>query len=248
MLTDTIDCTIERRLLVNYRIDPDAVTRLLPAPFRPQLVSGWAVGGVCFIRLGSLRPAHFPSVLGSRTENVAHRFAVEWDDDQGTQVGVFVPRRNTSSRLTALAGDRLFPGAYHLARFTVQDHASGLRIGVDSRDGALRLSVSAHESPVLGGELFGSLEEALTFFRQGSLGFSPSGGTGTGSLSGVRLISERWEGRPVSVSHMDSSMFDDERAFPKGSCTLDSALVMRNLQVRWRNEGTLESRSPAQAA
>ena len=246
MLTDSIDCTIERRLLVNYRIDPEVVMGLLPAPFRPQLVSGWAVGGVCFIRLGNLRPAHFPSALGSRTENVAHRFAVEWDDEQGTQVGVFVPRRDTSSRLTALAGDKLFPGAYHLARFEVQEGASELQIGVGSRDGTLALSVSAHEAPSLEGELFGSLEEALTFFRHGSLGFSPSGGTG--SLVGVRLICESWEGRAVSIGHMASSMFDDNQAFPKGSCALDSALVMRNLPVRWRNEGTLESRSQTKAA
>jgi hypothetical protein len=246
MLTDTIDCTIERRLLVNYRIDPEAVERLLPAPFRPQLVSGWAVGGVCFIRLGGLRPAHFPAALGSRTENVAHRFAVEWDDDRGTQVGVFVPRRDTGSRLTALAGDKLFPGAYHLAHFKVQESASELRIGVDSRDGTLALSVSAHEAASLGGELFGSLEEALTFFRQGSLGFSPSGGTGT--LVGVRLISESWEGRPVSVGHMVSSVFDDNQVFPKGTCTLDSALAMRNLPVRWRSEGTLRAQPQTRAA
>jgi hypothetical protein len=246
VLTDTIECTIERRLLVNYRIDPEMVMRLLPAPLRPQLVSGHAVGGVCFLRLGSLRPAHVPSRLGSRTENVAHRFAVEWDDDQGTHVGVFVPRRDTSSRLTALAGDKLFPGAYHLARFMVQERASELRIGVESRDGALALSVSAHEAPSLGGELFGSLEESLTFFRQGSLGFSASGRAG--SLVGVRLLSESWEGRPVSVDHMVSSMFDDDQVFPKGSCTLDSALVMRDLSVRWRNEGTLESGSQRKAA
>jgi hypothetical protein len=246
MLADSIDCTIERRLLVNYRIDPEAVTRLLPVPFRPQLVSGWAVGGVCFIRLRGLRPAHFPSALGTRTENVAHRFAVEWDDDQGTQAGVFVPRRDTSSRLTAFAGDRLFPGAYHLARFSAQERASELRIEVDSRDGTLALSVSAYEAPSLGGELFGSLEHALNFFRQGSLGFSPGGGTG--GLVGVRLISKTWEGRPVSLGHMDSSMFDDNKVFPKGSCTLDSALVMRNLPVRWRNEGAIESQSPTKAA
>jgi Uncharacterized conserved protein (COG2071) len=246
MLADSIDCTIERRLLVNYRIDPEVVMRLLPAPFRPQLASGWAVGGVCFIRLGGLRPTHFPSLLGSRTENAAHRFAVEWDDDRGTQVGVFVPRRDTSSRLTALAGDKLFPGAYHLARFSVDERASELRIGVESRDGTLALSVSSQEALSLGSELFGSLDEALNFFRRGSLGYSPSGSAG--SLVGVRLVSEHWEGRPVSISHMASSMFDDNQAFPKGSCTLDSALVMRNLPVRWHNEGKLDTQRQARVA
>jgi hypothetical protein len=246
MLTGAIDCTIERRLLVNYRIDPETVMRLLPAPFRPQLVSGWAVGGVCFIRLAGLRPVHVPAAFGSRTENVAHRFAVEWDDDKGTHVGVFVPRRDTSSPITAFAGDKLLPGAYHLARFTVQEQGSELRIGVESRDGTLALAVSAHESSSLGGELFDSLEAALTFFRKGSLGFSPSG-AGT-RLAGVRLVSECWDGRPVSVGGMASSMFDDKTVFPNGSCTLDSALVMRNLPVRWRNEGMLGTHSNAVAA
>ena len=147
MLTNTVECTIERRLLVNYRIDPEVVERCLPAPFRPQLVSGWAVGGVCFIRLGSLRPNHSPSALGITTENVAHRFAVEWDDDAGTQVGVFIPRRDTNSRITALAGDRIFPGVHRMARFEVHEQGSELRLEVQSRDGMLGLSVTAQGGP-----------------------------------------------------------------------------------------------------
>jgi hypothetical protein len=55
MLTREVDCTIARRLLVNYRVDPEVVAAQLPAPFRPQTVSGWAVGGVCFIALRHLR-------------------------------------------------------------------------------------------------------------------------------------------------------------------------------------------------
>jgi hypothetical protein len=245
MLTNAVDCTIERRLLVNYRIDPAAVMRQLPSHFRPQLVSGWAVGGVCFIRLGGLRPAHFPSVVGMKTENVAHRFAVEWDDDQGTQVGVFIPRRDTNSRITALAGDRLFPGLHHLARFTVQEHGADIRIGVASRDGTLGLSVAAHETTSLGGELFDSLEDAVAFFRRGSLGYSAS--DVTDRFMGVRLESQRWDARPVTVEHMASTMFDNTSVFPKGSCTFDFGIVMRNLTARWQNQGTLHTHSERSA-
>ncbi|MGO8863294.1 MAG: DUF2071 domain-containing protein [Acidimicrobiales bacterium] len=246
MLTNAVDCTIERRLLVNYRIDPEVVMRQLPAPFRPQLVSGLAVGGVCFIRLGGLRPARIPSALGMTTENVAHRFAVEWDGDQGTQVGVFIPRRDTNSRITALAGDKIFPGVHHLARFSVHEHGSDLRIGVESRDGTLGLSVVAHEATSLGGGLFGALEDAVAFFRRGSLGYSPS--AMTDRLMGVRLQSQRWDARPVTVEHMASTMFDNTSLFPKGSCTLDFGLVMRNLAARWLNEGPLNSRSEVRVA
>jgi hypothetical protein len=56
-----IDCVIERRLLVNYRIDPDQVAALLPGPFRPQVVRDHAVGGVCFIHPSGIRPA--PALL-----------------------------------------------------------------------------------------------------------------------------------------------------------------------------------------
>ena len=239
MLTSSIECTIERRLLVNYRIDPEVVQRKLPAPFRPQLVSGWAVGGVCFIRLGGLRPAHFPEAIGLTTENVAHRFAVEWDDDKGTHVGVFIPRRDSDSRLTVLAGDRVFPGIHRLARFGVEEDGPTLRIAVASRDGSLELSVTAHESAALRSELFGSLESAIDFFRQGSLGYSPSGPAR--GLTGVRLECRQWDARPVCVDSMTSTMFDDADTFPKGSCTLDFGLVMRDLRARWVTEGALET-------
>ena len=37
---------VERRLLVNYRVDPETIARVLPPPFRPQLVGGAAVAGI----------------------------------------------------------------------------------------------------------------------------------------------------------------------------------------------------------
>ena len=34
---------IERRLLLNYHVDPAVLARQLPPPFRPQLHGGWGV-------------------------------------------------------------------------------------------------------------------------------------------------------------------------------------------------------------
>jgi uncharacterized protein YqjF (DUF2071 family) len=78
---------IERRLLVNYRVDPEVAASLLPAPLRPQLLNGWAVAGICLIRLGRLRPSWAPRWAGMRTENAAHRVAVEWDGTGRPAVG-----------------------------------------------------------------------------------------------------------------------------------------------------------------
>lgn len=231
MIAASLECTIERRLLVNYRIDPGFVSSLLPPPFRPQLVSGMAVGGVCFIRLGRFRPGHLPRVPALTTENAAHRFAVEWDDATGTHTGVYVPRRDTNSRITSAAGGKIFPGSYQPARFEVDEPAGQVRIDVASRDGRMQLAVAAVPAGALRSQLFATLGDAAGFFRRGALGFSPS--AHTGGLDGVRLHSASWAAQPMTVSRIRSSLFDDASLFPPGTCSLDSALVMRNLPARW---------------
>ena len=245
MLIQAIDCTIERRLLINYRIDPEVAERHIPAPFRPLVVSDWAVGGVCLIRLGNLRPAHLPGAVGLTTENAAHRFAVEWDDDEGTHVGVFIPRRDTNSLLTALAGNRLFPGLHHRSQFQVCDEGPEIHIAVSSHDGTLDLSATAHQSAALGGELFSCLDDAIDFFREGSHGYSPHGDLD--QLTGVSLDCPRWDALPVQIDSVRSSMFDDHDAFPNGSCTVDFGLLMRDLPARWVSDGSLTSRRLLQA-
>jgi Uncharacterized conserved protein (COG2071) len=230
-MTEAVDCTIERRLLLNYRIEPSRVAPLLPAPLRPQLVQGWAVGGICLLRLRELRPDHLPRVLGFTTENVAHRFAVEWEDEGGRQVGVYVPRRDTGSHLAARMGGWVFPGDYRLAQFKVVDRAGRLEVAVESRDATMRIEVVAHESDHQESDLFESVDAALRFFRTGSLGLSPA--RRSRGLDRVRLISSRWEASPVEVERIASSLFDDPDRFPEGSCVFDSALVMRDLPVRW---------------
>ena len=91
------------------------------------------------------------------------------------------------------------------------------------------------------GELFSSVDQAISFFRTAPLGDSPT--QGPECFDGVRLLSEHWDAEPASVSEMRSSLFDDEALFPRGTCTLDSALIMRNLSVRWASQGRLRPRS-----
>lgn len=52
--------TIVRRVLVNYRVRPEAIERSLPRPFRPQLVEGWSIAGICLIGLRNIRPKLLP--------------------------------------------------------------------------------------------------------------------------------------------------------------------------------------------
>src|ERR1043166_2387439 len=91
---------IRRRILVNFRIDPEVIQRQLPPKFVPKLHAGSAIAGICLIRLEQIRPTGLPSFLGLSSENAAHRIAVLWKNEADQmEEGVFIPRRDTNSRL-----------------------------------------------------------------------------------------------------------------------------------------------------
>jgi hypothetical protein len=222
---------IERRLLVNYRVDPALLDGLLPPQLRPQRVSGLAVAGICLIRLGGLRPRGMPSRLGFTTENAAHRIAVEWDEGGTTRTGVFIPRRDTSSHLTQWLGGRLFPGVHRHARFRVEETDERIRVAFTATDGtAVDVTVSVEPS-LTGSRLFADADRASQFFEQGAVGLSPA--RDPSRLEAVRLTTTAWRIEPCRVLDSRSTFFEDTARFPAGAVDLDSALVMRKVPVRW---------------
>lgn len=232
MRPPAMSSVIERRLLVNYRVDPEVAASLLPAPLRPQLVNGWAVAGVCLIRLGRLRPRGLPGWAGMRTENAAHRVAAEWNGTGGRQSGVYIPRRDSDSAATVLAGGRLFPGEHHRASFDVRETDRDLHVSFASADGIARVSVDVRVAQRLeGSALFADTAEASDFFRHGSAGFSAT--RRAGRLDGLALRAGHWAVEPAEVHAASSSYFGDVSLFPPGSATLDCALLMRDIPATW---------------
>lgn len=222
---------ITRRLLVNYRVDPAALRGQLPPPFRPQLVGGYAVGGICLIRLDAVRPRGLPGCLGLGSENAAHRIAVEWDEAGQIRTGVFIPRRDTDSALNQALGGRLFPGCHQRADFAVNDDGTALRLGVVGRDGELKIEVAGRAAAAAApGSVFPTLAAASEFFRQGALGWSP---TKTGGCEGLELRCDAWAMQPFAVAAVASSYFDDPHRFPPGAAAFDGAFIMRNITHEW---------------
>ncbi|MER5967321.1 DUF2071 domain-containing protein [Streptomyces sp. NPDC002057] len=228
-----LSSVVERRLLVNYRVAPDVAARLLPQPLRPQLVNGHAVAGICLLRLGGVRPVWAPRALGLRSENAAHRIAVEWDGPDGVETGVYITRRDTASRLNAWAGGRVFPGEHGRAGFEVHETPDQVRVAFATWDGDTRVDVTVAPSDALrGSELFTDLAEASRFFQDGARGYSA---TSSGRhLDGMELHTDAWHVEAVRVHSAASSFFDNSERFPPGSATLDCALVMRDVPVGWR--------------
>ena len=215
-----IEGVIRRRLLVNYRVDPDVVQRLLPACFRPKLYEGHAIAGVCLIRLEHIRPQGMPRFLGLASENGAHRIAVSWDDQQGeTRDGVFIPRRDTDSRLNRFAGGRIFPGLHHHANFRADEAGNRIGLSMKSRDGLVTVELVGQEATTLPqSSVFRSLSDASRFFEAGSLGYSVT--RDACRFEGLVLETSEWSVRPLDVSSVYSSYFADRSLFPLAPSSL----------------------------
>lgn len=231
--------TIERRILVNFRCQPNVLSRILPAPFRPKLINGWGMAGICLIRLGGIRPAFLPAVGGLTSENAAHRIAVEWDERATIREGVYIPRRDTNALLNQLLGGKLFPGVHHAAEFRVLETTGRFKVEMRSRDGSAFVRVHARVTDRLpASSIFRTLDEASDFFRAGSLGWSSR--TTQGEFDGLQLHCAEWRMEPLAVEKVQSSFFENAALFPSGSVIFDSAFLMRNIAHEWHAQGRLE--------
>jgi uncharacterized protein YqjF (DUF2071 family) len=229
---------IDRRILVNYRVEPAVLAPTLPPPFRPKVRRGYGIVGICLIRLRAVRPRFLPAWLGYSSENAAHRIAVEWDDGSQVREGVYIRRRDTNSWLNALAGGRVFPGIHSHARFTVHESGPHYEVAMQSDDRVTSVSLVGDITDRLpDGSLFGSLEEASAFFQAGSLGYSAT--PDPRRFQGMELRCHRWQVEPLAVSAVRSSYFDDRSVFPVGSIEFDCALLMRGIEHEWHGKPDL---------
>lgn len=240
-LVPTLRAVIDRRLLINFRVAPDALARLLPSPFRPKLVRGWGIAGICLLRLQDVRPAGLPAFVGLSSENAAHRIAVEWEDSEGVaREGVFIPRRDTASRFNQLVGGRVFPRVHHAATFSVREPGNRFKVAVSPAADPARplLRVHAHLTDSLPRDsVFRSVTEAEEFFRAGAVGWSP--GRREGELDGLELRALEWHLEPLAVDWMESRFFGDNLCLPASSWQFDSAFLMRGVECEWHAFGRM---------
>lgn len=233
---------IDRRVLVNFRIDADALDPVLPEPFEPRTVDGHAIGGICLLRLTNVRPTGLPAAVGVRSENAAHRIGVHWDDDGQRRDGVFVPRRDTDSRLTALVADRSF-GNHHHADFTVEEGEGRYDVSVRSRDDDVSMHVRASVADDLPEDsIFDSVDAASEYHRRGATGYSPS--PDGSRFEGIELDTYEWSVTPLSVESVAASYFESSR-FPADAVTFDNALLMENIDHEWHSVEGICPSAPA---
>jgi hypothetical protein len=240
MKIPTIHGFIDRRILINFTADAKVVEQILPTPFRPKLYNDKAIVGICLIRLKNIKPKGLPNFLGISSENGAHRIAVEWDEDGQVKQGVFIPRRDTSLKFNTIVGGRMFPGRHFLAKFNVSENDGNYHIDFTSSDNT-RISIDAKETKTFDtNSIFKTLQNASDFFEKGEIGYSPN----KTKFDGLKLQAYKWTVKPLDVSNVESSFFDNEKLFPKGSVRFDNALLMTNVEHEWHS---VSEKKPQQA-
>ncbi len=222
---------IDRRILINFTVEPDIVARIIPAPFKPKIYEGKAIVGICLIRLKKIRPKALPGFISLSSENGAHRIAVEWNENGELKEGVFIPRRDTSSKINSFVGGRIFPGRHFHAEFNVKEEYGHYFVAFKSSDGTT-IAINAEKTRDFNPDsIFRTLENASSFFQMGAVGYSPSGN----KFEGLELKTNSWKVEPMSVSKVQSSFFEDESFFPKGSVQFDNALLMTQIEHEWHS-------------
>jgi len=238
MRLPTIEGIIRRRILANFRVEPSIIQREIPDRFRPKLQEGFAVAGICLIRLEHIRPKRMPEIIGISSENAAHRVAVMWDEGGEPHEGVFISRRDTSSELNHLLGGKIFPGEHHHASFEVIESSEAIKLSMKSDDGTVAVDIEGEITKSLPAtSIFDSLSAASKFFEGGSLGYSVT--KDRARLDGLKLETREWHVEPLQVSKAYSSYFSDSNKFPQGSVQFDHALIMRDIAHEWHSADDL---------
>lgn len=228
----TLEGIIARRVLLNFRADPEVARRLVPEPLEVATQNGQAAVGVCLIRLEQLRPKGLPASVGMSSENMAHRIAIRYPAGQRKKDGVFIWRRETDHALVTLLGGRLFPGVHRRAQFRVTEHERGLAMDVRTEDNQANVWFGAQR--VAGWQstpLFQSFDEACGFFQRGDCGFSCS--LHDEKLEGMQLRALKWEMHPLEVHGLHAAFYENRDRFPRGSVEFDCGLLMLGVPHEW---------------
>jgi len=215
---------VDRRILINYRVPTESLEAVVPEPFRPrEAEKGMGLGSVCIMRLKNERPRLVPSMFGTSFETVTHRISVECDEGGEKKNCVYVPRRDTSSRVGTLAVKRLMPGDCEDAEFETDEKQDRHHVRINCDTEVIRASVEEAEK-LPEDSVFGSIEDASQFFLDACIRYSRSGS----QHGAVEFRAYDWNMSSLRPLKVRSSYF--ERL--EGS-EYDSSLLMNDIKHEW---------------
>jgi len=238
-LTAVQTCWIDA-LSINYRVQPDALAALLPAPLEPEIHKGRGWVQVLVSSLRDLRPPGLPALFGTCFYQVSYRAAVRYRDKDGTsRRGGYFVRSETNHPVMRAVGNALAEFKFHdfgAADVVMLRDGDRLTVGVDPKpafpDGRLVTVVDTrHRTAPPPGSSWSSLAELHDPLVEcyDALGVDAE----QGHLYILTIDRDPWNARFVEPQSVYSEYFDTG-PLGKGAAEIDSVLHLEECRYRWR--------------
>ena len=231
------------RALFAWKLDPAFARRMVPAPLRPKLWHGAALGAVDTMGLQGLRPRLVPGPLGLSMAMATHLIAVQWEVEGAWRDALFVLRRDVDVRGLGRAGGLLLPGRTCGARIRVYRDATAIEVESQSSDGKSQLHLVGRSLPQWPDRgLFASGRALMDVLGNRSGGMLAFDEAGRGAL--VHLDAKPELAEPLAMEVCESNLFGPAR----GVAEPEAAVLLKDLVCVWTPKGKVLRASPANSA
>lgn len=218
-----------------YRVVPDRVNIGLPPGFQLRAINGYGIGGIVLVQRAAVRSSLLPARL-TTCGTALHFIDAVGVEQKHVGTGSLIIRHDTSSRLNAwLRRSWPWHRRSHHACFRIVESAESITVQCDSDDHVVHVSLSAQPQRNLSQRsVFRSKDQLLQILQN--------------DLRCVRLTRCRQRrppaGRaicrsqliPLSVRHIESSVFKNPQWFPDGAAEFDSAYWLRDDELVWNEQ------------
>ncbi len=241
--------TLFRRcILINFAVDPHAMSARLPDHLTADLHGGSAYLSIVVAQMEDMRPAFLPGFMGVSYTQVVYRAVVRC----GELRGVTFLRSDANNRLMVAAGNAMTFFRFHHADVQWQPKSRGVGFALRPSDGAAAsISADYTESDIPDAlpstSRFSSLTQAQSFLTELYCAFGNR--RPDGRIEQVGIERSPWKGRVLEGDGAQYEAMSGGALFPVGAAELDSVFMVENLHYHWQRLSLLppDKRPPTQA-
>lgn len=210
------------RLLIVYRTDPRALAALLPAELEPAEFKGHGLAALVYTHRVRTSRRWWKAPPSQGGDLLSLRFAALFRGATPPRPAVWIPRRETSSNLSARMSNLLLPGEHQCCDVALEQTECTLELCVKSTRGE-ELYLRAGLAGELRGSLFANARELEHWLAEPRIVRPKSPFEAFGpELDRSALASGRLAAEPIEVRVLRAHPFDDPQIFAPGSVELDS--------------------------
>jgi hypothetical protein len=210
------------RLLIVYRTDPRALAALLPPELAPAEFKGHGLAALVYTHRVRASGRWWKAPPSQGGDLLSLRFDAQFHGESPQRAAVWIPRRDTSSELSARMSSLLLPGEHQCCDVALEQSECALELCVKSTRGE-ELYLRAGLAGELRGSLFANPRELEHWLAEPRIVRPKSPFEALEpEFDRSALASGRLAAEPIEVRVLRAHPFDDPQIFAPGTVELDS--------------------------